>query len=108
VTTDSQIQIIEQVTGETNVHYVTGLTVTHNLDTGDCLCTYQTQWMGGLTTQNASWAVGGTITNTTYDEFGNVQSSNTFPISEAMNTALSTWSTLNSLALPTLPAADAT
>jgi hypothetical protein len=72
---DDQIQISERSTGEDNVHYVTGVHVEHDLDTGQKLATYSTYWLGN----SKSWAIntnadsilaGSTDTDTTYDNNG--------------------------------------
>jgi hypothetical protein len=94
ITIDSQIQIQDRVTGETSIHYVTAISVTHNLDQGDCLATYTTQWMGNI--GDNGWAVGGTITDTSYNSDGGLNTPNiTLPISAALTQAVTAWKNAN-------------
>jgi hypothetical protein len=92
VTTDTQIRIIERVTGETGIHYVTGISVTHNLDQGDCLATYTTQWMGDV---DNAWQVGAGITNATFNEYGVQQNTTTYTLSSALANAINVWLSVN-------------
>lgn len=93
ITPDDQIQILERSSGETDVHYVTGVHTEHDLDSGSWLATYTTQWMGGP----SSWAITssfdsffgpgagtGTITDQTFDANGHLIYSKTFTISDKL------------------------
>lgn len=89
---DDQIRIYERSTGETAIHYVTGVHTEHDLDSGQWLATYTTQWMG----DSDSWAIsssfdsffgagaGGILNNETFDGNGNLIINQTFPISNQL------------------------
>lgn len=94
---DDQIQILERSSGETNIHYVTGVHTEHDLDSGSWIGTYTTQWMGG----QSSWAItsnydtffggnagAGNITDRTYDANGNLIYSKTYKITDALGAFL--------------------
>jgi hypothetical protein len=50
---DDQIQIYERSSAEANTHYVVGVHIEHDLDSGQKLATYSTYWLGSSST----WAV---------------------------------------------------
>lgn len=43
---NDQVRILERVTSETYIHYVRGVSTTHDLDTGQYMMTLTTHWMG--------------------------------------------------------------
>jgi hypothetical protein len=43
---NDQVRIFERTTGETYVHYVRGVSTTHDLETGEYLMTLETHWLG--------------------------------------------------------------
>jgi hypothetical protein len=79
---DDQIQIFERSSGETGIHYVTGVHTEHDLDTGTFQGTYSTVYLG----EPSNWAIttgtSGTLTDTSFDANGNVNYQDSFPISQ--------------------------
>lgn len=43
---NDQVRILERITAETYIHYVRGVSTTHDLDTGQYMMTLTTHWMG--------------------------------------------------------------
>jgi hypothetical protein len=44
---NDQVRVIERTTGEVYIHYVRGVTINHDLQTGDFTMTLSTHWLGG-------------------------------------------------------------
>lgn len=99
ITSDCQIQVLDQSTGFTSIGYVTGVSVVHNLDTGDCLATYTLcrltspttatgvpAWQTGQKPSPTDWAlvVSGEVSQTTRDPDGIVVSAKQFSVSDSM------------------------
>lgn len=83
VTLDTQIRIFERVTATTDIHYVTGISVTHNLDQGDCLCTYTTNWLGDTDGWINTGSGTSTITNQTFNPQGQLVTNQSFAVTAA-------------------------
>lgn len=51
---NDQIRVYERQTGETYIHYVRGVSISHDLDSGDYSMTLTTNWMG----DEGNWVIG--------------------------------------------------
>jgi hypothetical protein len=55
---DDQVRIYERITGETYVHYVRGISTSHNLDSGEYTMRLTTNWLGA----GEEWPIAPSVT----------------------------------------------
>jgi hypothetical protein len=74
---DDQVRISERVTGDTYIHYVRGISSSHDLDTGEWTQTLTTNWLG----ENADWVLQSVGANKAVSRGGAPPSPYRFPLS---------------------------